>query len=152
MTPVSPTPRARFVFQFSSPLASRLEMHLPNKCFHLPNEFSPDPKLLFIFKSAIFHSSTYKHIFAIKNQQIEMSLIRNTYSVKPNAVFPIRVSRQAFSRKISHKVRGVSKQMDTTMSHMLLQCRTPLIWNLGFKPRFHTWYANLTKNGKHVKV
>jgi len=43
-----------FFFQFSFPMASRLEMHLPNK-------FLPDPKLSFIFKSAIFHLATYKY-------------------------------------------------------------------------------------------
>jgi len=32
------------------------------------------------------------------------------------------------------------------------QCRIPHIWNHGFKLRFHMWYANPTKNGKHVNV
>ena len=53
-------------FQSTCPGATELEMHLPNQCFHLPNTFSPDPKLLFIFKSDIFHLFTYKHVFAIK--------------------------------------------------------------------------------------
>jgi len=53
-------------FQFSCPWASRLEMHVPNKYFHLPNKFPPDPKLSFIFKSAMFHLPTYKYVFAIQ--------------------------------------------------------------------------------------
>ena len=60
-----------FFFNSVSPQTNRLEMHLPNKCFHLPIKFSPDPKLSFIFKSSIFHLPTYKHIFAIKSTNKE---------------------------------------------------------------------------------
>jgi len=39
----------KIFFQFSCPRESILEMNLPNKCFHLPNKFSPNPKLSIIF-------------------------------------------------------------------------------------------------------
>ena len=45
--------------RFCWPWASRLEMHLPNNCFHMPNKFSPDSKT-----TAIFHLPTYEHVFA----------------------------------------------------------------------------------------
>ena len=46
-------------------------------------------------------------------------------------------------RKIGHKVRGCPKQMDTAMSHTLPQC---------CMESMESWYANPTKNGKHVNL
>ena len=60
---------------------------------------------------------------------------------------PGRLSQEKY---VIHKVRGVSETNEyrnvtyaTAMSH---------IWNLGFKPRFHTLYVNLTKDRKHMSV
>ena len=72
------------IFSIQLSHASRLKMQFPNKSFYLPNKFSPDPKLLFIFKSAIFHMPTYKHVFA-KISMTDKCLIRKAYSMKPIA-------------------------------------------------------------------
>ena len=49
----------------------------------------------------------------------------------------IRVSRQAFPRKIGQKVRRVPE----THGYCNVAIHILHTWNLGFKPRIHTWHA-----------
>jgi len=62
-----------------------------------------------------------------------------TFWIQPS---DLNVQEGFFKRKRSRRWEGCPKQMDTALSHCCIS----------FKLRFHTWYANPEKNGKHVNV